>query len=267
MDTLLWIVIIAAIVVAGAYYLRQRNATAARALEDSQAEARRWVERLGGQVYALDPKDDPAARQALSDASERFTAAGSQVEQAKSAQQYRLAQQTAYEGLYYVRAARTSLGLDPGPELPPIPGQKQAGAVSEDRAVNVEGHEYEASPQPGPRTQHYYPGGMVAGRPVPQGWYSEPWWRPALVAGAWGVGSYLVASTLFAGMAGMGGGWDSGYDAGYDAGMADSGDGGGDAGGDYSGGDSGGDFGGGGGDWGGGGDFGGGDDGAVDFDF
>ena len=82
------------------------------------------LERLGGQVYSLDPRDDPAAKQALVDASERYTAAGSQVEQAKSVQQYRLAQQTAYEGLYYVHAARTSLGLDPGPELPPIPGQQ-----------------------------------------------------------------------------------------------------------------------------------------------
>mgnify|MGYP006332205061 CR=1 FL=1 len=41
----------------------------------------------------------------------------------------------------------------------------------------------------------------MAGRPGPQGWYSEPWWKPALVAGAWGVGSYLVASMLFSGMA------------------------------------------------------------------
>ena len=242
-DTLLWIVIIAAIVVAALYYLRQRGATAASSLQDAQAEARRWVERLGGQVYVLDPKDDPAAGQALSDAAERFTAAGSQVEQAKSVQQYRLAQQTAYEGLYYVRAARTSLGLDPGPELPAIPGQQQAGVVSEDRSVTVEGHDYEASPQPGTRTQHYYPGGMVAGRPVPQGWYSEPWWRPALVAGAWGVGTYLVASTLFSGMA-LGGG---GYDAGYDAGMADAGDaGGGDFSGDAGGGFDGGGFDGGG---------------------
>jgi hypothetical protein len=222
-------VIIAAVVVAALYYLRQRGASSARSLEDSQAEARRWVERLGGQVYALDPKDDPAARQALADAAERFTAAGSLVEQARSVQQYRLAQQTAYEGLYYVRAARTSLGLDPGPDLPAIPGQQQAGAVSEDRRVSVEGHEYEASPQPGVNTQHYYPGGMVAGRPVPRGWYSEPWWKPALVAGAWGVGTYLVASTLFSGMAGIG--WAGGYEAGYDAGQADGGDGGGDGGG------------------------------------
>ena len=248
METLLWVVIIAAVVVAALFYMRQRGASSARSLEDSQAEARRWVERLGGQVYSLDPKDDPAARQALADAAERFTAAGSQVEQARSVQQYRLAQQTAYEGLYYVRAARTSLGLDPGPDLPAIPGQQQAGAVSEDRRVSVEGHEYEASPQPGVNTQHYYPGGMVAGRPVPRGWYSEPWWKPALVAGAWGVGTYLVASTLFSGMAGIGGA--GGYEAGYDAGQADGGDGGdgggGDGGGaDGGGGDGGGDFGGG----------------------
>jgi hypothetical protein len=151
-------------------------------------------------------------------------------------QQYRLAQQTAFEGLYYVRAARTALGLDPGPELPAIPGQQQAGAVTEDRRVNVEGHEYEASPNPGRSTQHYYPGGMVAGRPVPRGWYSEPWWKPALVAGAWGVGTYLVASTLFSGMAGMGaweGGYDAGYDAGFDAGNAA--DGGADSSGDQGG--------------------------------
>lgn len=237
MDSLLWIVIIAAIVVAGVWYMRQRTVTATRSLEDAQAEARRWVERLGGQVYALDPRDDPAAKQALADASERYTAAGSQVEQAKSVQQYRLAQQTAYEGLYYVRAARTSLGLDPGPELPAIPGQERAGAVTEARAVTVEGHEYEASPTPGRGTQHYYPGGMVAGRPVPRGWYSEPWWKPALVAGAWGVGTYLVASTLFAGMAGAN--FDAGYDAGYADAAGDGGDMGGDNGGDM-GGDSGG---------------------------
>jgi hypothetical protein len=265
-STLLWIVIIAVIVGGGLYYMRQRGVVAARSLEDSRAEARRWVEMLGGQVYSLDPKDDPAARQALADASERFNAAGAQVEQAKSVQQYRLAQQSAYEGLYYIRAARTSLGLDPGPALPPIPGQQQAGQVSEDRSVNVEGREYEASPKPGPNTQHYYPGGMVAGRPVPQGWYSEPWWKPALVAGAWGVGSYLVASMLFSGMAGMGGAYA--YDSGYDAGFADAnadgggGEGGGGGGEDYSGSD--------GSDYSGGSDFGGdigGDIGGGGFDF
>ena len=164
--------------------------------------------------------------------------------------------ETAYEGLYYVRAARSAMGLDPGPELPPLPGQQQAGAVSEDREVEVEGHRYGASPDPTGRNTHFYPGGMVAGRPVPRGWYSEPWWRPALVAGAWGLGSALLFTSMFSGMSGVA------YADGYADGMAADGvDGsGGDMGGGDQGadvGDTGGDWGGdfGGGDWGGGGDF------------
>jgi hypothetical protein len=264
-DAVLWIVLIVLVVGGAVWYSQNRKARAAGELDDAAAEARRWTERLGGQVYSIDPKDDAAARQALADAAERFTAAGSQVESAKTVQQYRLAQQTAYEGLYYVSAARTSLGLDPGPALPAIPGQAQAGQVTEDRRVEVEGHEYEASPEPGDRTRHYYPGGMVAGRPVPRGWYSEPWWKPALVAGAWGIGSALLFSAMFSGMAG------SAYADGYSDAMAadmgaggdGSGDAGGDAGGDF-GGDGGGDFGG---DFGGGGDFFGGGDGGGGFDF
>lgn len=51
MNTLLWLVIIAAVVVAGFFYLRFRKATSARSLKDEQAEARRWVERLGGGLF------------------------------------------------------------------------------------------------------------------------------------------------------------------------------------------------------------------------
>ncbi|WP_374204000.1 hypothetical protein [Pseudonocardia sp. ICBG601] len=66
----------------------------------------------------------------------------------------------------------------------------------------MEGRSLGASPRPTDRNSHYYPGGTVAGRPVPRGWYSEPWWKPALVAGAWGVGSALLFTSLFSGMAG-----------------------------------------------------------------
>jgi uncharacterized membrane protein YgcG len=226
-------------------------------LDDAKAEARRWVERLGGQVMNLTGTDE-ASRQAIADASERYTAAGSQMDQATTAAQCKLVTKTALEGLYYVRAARLAMGLDPGPDLPADPDARGAGKVGEDRQVSVEGHEYEASPNPGTRTPHYYPGGMVAGRPVPQGWYSEPWWKPALVAGAWGVGSFLVMDALFSGMDGIGDQqtYDAGYDAGFDQGM----DGGGfDNGGFGGGGDQGGGFDFGGGDWGGG-DLGGGND-------
>jgi hypothetical protein len=231
----------------------------AASLADAKADARRVIERLGGQVLNLTGNDD-ASKQAMADASERYTAASSAIDQATTARQALLAKESALEGLYYVRAARIAMGMDPGPELESLSGQRAAGTVTEDRRVEFEGREIEASPAPSERTPNYYPGGRVAGRPVPAGWYSEPWWKPALVAGAWGVGSVFLFSALFSGMHGTGyeQGFAEGYDQGADAGggeeyAADGGgdaggwDGGGDAGGwggDFGGGDFGGDFGG-----------------------
>src|SRR5690242_1573593 len=248
----------------------RRNAAS---LADAKADARRLIERLGGQVLNLTGTDD-ASKQAMADASERYTAASSQIDQATTARQAALAKESAIEGLYYVRAARTAMGMDPGPELESLSGQRSAGSVTEDRRVNFEGREIEASPSPSQRTPNYYPGGRVAGRPVPAGWYSEPWWKPALVAGAWGLGSVLLFDAMFSGMHGVdygAQGFESGYGDGYSDGLADGQDAGADgstdAGGfDGGGGGDGGDGGGGwwdggggdGGGWGGG-DFGGGD--------
>jgi hypothetical protein len=171
--------------------------------------------------------------------------------------------------------------MDPGPELESLTGQRSAGTVTEDRRIQFEGKDIEASPTPSQRTPNYYPGGRVAGRPVPAGWYSEPWWKPALVAGAWGIGSVLLFDAMFSGMSGVNydaqgfeNGYGDGFQQGFDQGQLDGadsgqGDGGGwgdqgqDSGGwggdSWGGGDSGG------GDWGGGGDFGGGDFGGGDF--
>ena len=278
MNTGLVILIIA---VVGVIFLAMRSSSratgsrTAASLADAKADARRVIERLGGQVLNL-TGTDPASQQALADASERFTAASSQIDQATTAKQALLAKESALEGLYYVRAARTAMGMDPGPELETISGQKSAGSVTEDRRVQFEGREIEASPAPSQRTPNYYPGGRVAGRPVPAGWYSEPWWKSALRTGAWTMGSVLLFDAMFSGMSGVGysasgfengygsgfdQGFDSGYDQGYDQGMDASG---GDGGGDFGGGDvggggwdsggggfGGGDFGGGGGDFGG----------------
>lgn len=249
---------------------RASGRRAESSLADAKADARRVIERLGGQVLNLTGTDD-ASKQAMADASERYTAASSQIEQATSAKQALLAKESALEGLYYVRAARTAMGMDPGPELESLDGQRSAGAVTEDRRVQFDGREIEASPTPSPRTPNYYPGGRVAGRPVPAGWYSEPWWKPALVAGAWGIGSMLMFDAMFSGMHGVGydaqafeSGYGSGFDQGYDQGLEAGQDGGGDFGGDGAGWDGGGADGGG--DWfGGGGDFGGGDFGGFDF--
>jgi uncharacterized membrane protein YgcG len=259
------ILVIAAIGLAVWSASRTSGRRSAATLADAKADARRAIERLGGQVLNLNGTDD-ASKQAMADASERYTAASSQVEQATSARQAALAKESAMEGLYYVRAARTAMGMDPGPELETLAGQRSAGTVTEDRRVTVEGREIEASPTPSERTPNYYPGGRVAGRPVPGGWYSEPWWKPALVAGAWGLGSVLLFDAMFSGMHGVGYGADgfqSGYGDGYSDGLAAGQDGGGqdvgaDGGADGGGWDAGGSDGGGWGDFGGG-DFGGGD--------
>lgn len=246
MDPVLLLVAVVAVVLVVVLVVRG-NRHRSTALADAQADARAAIDRLAGQVNNLVGSND-AARQALADAGERYTAAGAQVGAANTPAQARLAKQTALEGLYYARAARVAMDLDPGPPIPELDGQRAAGSVTEDRSVDVDGRALEASPAPSDRTPNYYPGGVVAGRPVPAGWYSEPWWKPALVAGAWGVGSYLLFSSLFSGMAGVGpavlsdgaGFADGGFDG-------DGGDLGGDAGGfgDVGGGDfGGGDFGG-----------------------
>ncbi|MEW5810184.1 MAG: DUF1542 domain-containing protein [Actinomycetota bacterium] len=266
---LLIVLVVAAIGIAVYTSSKASGQRSAASLADAKADARRLIERLGGQVYALTGTDD-ASTQALADASERYTAASSQIEQATTVRQAALAKESAVEGLYYVRAARTAMGMDPGPDLETLAGQRSAGAVTEDRRVEFDGRQIEASPTPSQRTPNYYPGGRVAGRPVPAGWYSEPWWKPALVAGAWGVGSALLFSSLFSGMAGVGydsSAFESGYGDGFADGMEQGQlDGGGLDGADTGGGWDGGGWDGGGGDWGGGGDFGGGDFGGG-FDF
>ncbi|ULE31860.1 DUF1542 domain-containing protein [Mycobacterium sp. IDR2000157661] len=249
MEAVLLVLVVLVVVVLGVLVYAAMKASDRRkaaSLEDAKADARRVIERLGGQVFNLTGTDD-ASKQALADASERYTAAGSQIEQAGTAKQALLAKESALEGLYYVRAARLAMGIDPGPELETLAGQRAAGVVTEERRVDFEGREIEASPIPSERTPNYYPGGRVAGRPVPAGWYSEPWWRPALVAGAWGMGSVLLFNSLFAGMHGTGyeQGFAQGSDQGFDQGGDVGADGGGwDGGGDFGGAFGGGDFGG-----------------------
>jgi hypothetical protein len=168
---------------------------------DAGAEAHRWVELLGGSLSTLDAGGNQAARQALADAAERHRAAQGQLATACTPAQYALVTQTAVEGLHHTRTARTALGLDPGPALP----TSGLGGGQ----VTVGGQTYTAAAQPGSANPYYYPGGVVGGRTVPGGvvggrtvpggWYSTPWWKTALVAGAAGVGGMLLADAIFDG--------------------------------------------------------------------
>ena len=223
MEIILIVIVVAAVALLVLRSKKNSAAAAETALADAKADARQSIERLGGQVYNLIGTDTPS-KQALADASERNIAAGSQIDQATTPEQARLAKQTAHEGLYYIRAARLAMGMDPGPEVQGIDGQQQAGRVTEERKVDFEGREIAASPDPSDRTPNYYPGGRVAGRPVPAGWYSEPWWRPALVAGAWGMGSMFLFSAMFSGMAGVPAETAAGGETGADGSDGGSGD-------------------------------------------
>src|SRR6185295_16521008 len=139
------IVVIAAIALAVYSSSKASGRRSAASLADAKADARRLIERLGGQVLNLTGADD-ASKQAMADASERYTAASSQIDQATTTRQAALAKESAIEGLYYVRAARTAMGMDPGPELESLTGQRSAGSVTEDRRINFEGREIDASP-------------------------------------------------------------------------------------------------------------------------
>jgi hypothetical protein len=229
---------------AGGAYAVSRRRRRQKELEGRRAEVLSLYDRLGADVQNLAPGDDPVARQALVDASERYTATGSLLAHADTHGEYDAARRTALEGLQAAQTARKELGLDPGPELPPIAPQ-QGEQLTAPREVAVSGKTYQGYPSYTPGAPYYYGGG--AG--VPGGWYSFPFWE-----------TVLLGSVLSGGLGGWGGGgYDAGYGRGYEAGREDAGDQQDDGGG-WSGGDWGGFGGGGGGDWGGFGGGGGGGD-------
>ncbi|WKD57166.1 hypothetical protein CAPI_03010 [Corynebacterium capitovis DSM 44611] len=228
-------------VIGGAVYLAgQRKDTntnrqlGQQQVDDAYADAKRWTDRLGSQVLNLSGTDT-ASSQAMADASERFNAASAALSEARTVRQAQLARESALEGLHYVNAARVLMGLPAGPALPELEGQRKAGRVTEERTITQQdGTTVTASPRASEQTPHYYPGGAVAGRPVPAGWYSVAWWAPAMMTGMWAASSMMLYSAMFAGMAGTpspaefeSGDFGSDVDAGDagDAGdMGDSGD-------------------------------------------
>ena len=238
--------------VGGAFlWLRRRKAQ--RAVQERTVGLRAEVDslygRLSNDVSTLNAGDDVAARQALVDASERYTATGALLADPRaSAPVLAQAKRTAIEGIMACRVARQRLGLDLGMDpMPPAP--PSAPQVQGSQVVQVDGQSYTGHGQYQPGASNYFGGGTYQGRYIPGGWYARPFWQTA-----------AISAVAFGGLGyALGGGFGDGD---YERG-----DGFGDGGGDWSGGggggnDGGGDWsGGGGGDWGdsGGGGGGGGD--------
>ncbi|MFP5218802.1 MAG: hypothetical protein ACLGIG_03580 [Actinomycetes bacterium] len=176
------------------------------------ADVQSVVARLAHDVRTLEPGDDPVARQAMVDASERYTTATSLLERARSDDALRTAWLAAAEGLHATRLVRSRRGLDPGPapHLPPASGPQ----LDRPATVTVQGRQHVGSPTYAPGHRHWFPGGRVGDVYVPGGWYREPFWPGDLVLGVlsgWMLGSLLSASMFDAGL-------DGGYDGGYDGG-------------------------------------------------
>ncbi|MGW0573709.1 hypothetical protein [Streptomyces tauricus] len=123
---LLALLLIAGAVVARRRWGRARDLSDVSELSDldAEADANRWVVRLGGSLSALDVRTragvdvgasagvDVIAAQALTVAAERLRTARDELATARTAAQYALVTRTAVEGLAHVRTARTTLGLD-----------------------------------------------------------------------------------------------------------------------------------------------------------
>ncbi|MFI1355109.1 hypothetical protein ACH4TV_16290 [Streptomyces sp. NPDC020898] len=103
---------------------------------DAEVEANRWVVRLGGSLAGLRPGADEAAAQALAEAAGRHHAARGQLASARTPAEYALARQTAVEGLQYVRAARSALGLE---SAPPGAADEVTGGAADRTARQLRG--------------------------------------------------------------------------------------------------------------------------------
>jgi hypothetical protein len=235
----------------GLLYQRSRRRRL-KDMEGLRADVESLYNRLGSDISTLPGGDDAVAKQALSDAAERYNATGALLATADTPGEFAAARRTAVEGLIATRTARTKLGLDPGPEIPLPPGE--GPQLTSEQRVRVGDQEYDGSPTYQPGRGHYYGGGYYNGQVVPGGWYAFPFWE-----------TLLMTSVLTGGLGGFGGGFGGGgYERGYEEGAENARDGGGSGGGDWGGGGGGGGdwgSGGGGGDWGGGGGGGGGDGG------
>ena len=182
----IWLVGLGAAAVAGiGAVLSSRKRKRNRELAAAKDAVTPYYDRLASDVNTLNAGDDKTARQALADASERYTSAGSQMSTATTVAQWAAVRRTTLEGLQAAQTAREALGLPKGPELPPI-DQARGEQLTEAQQVTVQGQQYQGYPAYTPGAPYYYGGGGgYAG-----GWYNFPFWETMLIGSMIGGGGW-----------------------------------------------------------------------------
>lgn len=122
--------------VAAVVVQRRSNGAGAMSDLDAEAEANRWVVRLGGSLSAFTAgaRADRTAARELSAAAERHRTARHQLASAHTPAEYAVVTRTALEGMHHVRAARTALGLNARSAAVP---DRRAGAARDGRPHEV----------------------------------------------------------------------------------------------------------------------------------
>lgn len=169
---LLVVVIAALVVLAGGALLVSSSRRRHRDLKIARSNVLGYYNRLAHEINTLDPKDNATARQAVVDASERYTSAGATLAYSDTVWQYAQARRIALEGLYAAVTARKALGIDPGPPLPPVE-EPLGDQLTASQEVTVRGQTYRGYPDYRPGARYYHRGGLG----VPGGWYATPFWE------------------------------------------------------------------------------------------
>jgi hypothetical protein len=153
------ILVVLALLGGAGFFLVRRSShrKTLRQQEGLRADVEQLYNRLGSEVSLLSPGDNPVAKQALADASERYNSCGAALASADSPAEFAAARRTAVEGLTAARVARKELGLDPGPEIPLPPGE--GPRLTGEQQLQVGDQTVTGSPDYAPGRQHYYGGG------------------------------------------------------------------------------------------------------------
>lgn len=177
-----------------------------------RAEVSALQARLAADIANLNAGEDPVNKQAMVDAGERYNAAGSLLDTAKSPGELLVAKRVVIEGLTATRIVRERLGLPLGAALPDFDA-----TVNEPTPIVHDGQEHVAYPGYHPERPHFFGGGMVDGTQAPAGYYKTPFWKKAAAIGGAVVAGDLIGNALgdvFSGGLDNDGGWGGGDDGG-----------------------------------------------------